>query len=98
MDQVPAKSPIEQIPLDQTEDPIRSKPKNVIVILREEGVGDLANSLQTFAPRGSKVIVISKKKPEVGPVWELFSVCCTPPAFVAFYCDTCAVDPKAMSG
>lgn len=65
VDQVPANSPIENIPLDQTEDPIRSRPKNVIVILREEGVGDLANSLQTFAPRGSKVTVISKEKPEV---------------------------------
>ena len=65
VDRAPSKSPIENIPLDQTSDPIRSKPKNLVLILREDNVGDLANSLQMFAPRGSTVTVISKEKPEV---------------------------------
>lgn len=73
VDRVPATSPIEHIPLDQTEDPIRTRAKNVIVILREEGVGDLANSLQTFAPRGSKVTVISKEKPAVRSRFACFA-------------------------
>lgn len=65
VDRAPSTSPIEKIPLDQTRDPIRSRPKNLVLILREDKVGDLANSLQTFAPRGSHVTVISKEKPEV---------------------------------
>lgn len=65
VDRVPAKSPIENIPLDQTSDPIRSKPKKLVLILREDNVGDLANSLQMFAPKGSSVTVVSKEKPEV---------------------------------
>lgn len=65
VDRVPAKSPIENIPLDQTSDPIRSKPKKLVLILREDNVGDLANSLQMFAPKGSTVTVVSKEKPEV---------------------------------
>ena len=65
VDRVPSISPIEHKPLDQTKDPIRSRPKHVIVVLREEGVADLASSLQTFAPNGSTITVISKEKPEV---------------------------------
>ena len=65
IDRVPSISPIEHKPLDQTKDPIRSRPKHVIVVLREEGVADLASSLQTFAPHGSTITVISKQKPEV---------------------------------
>ncbi|KAL0047458.1 hypothetical protein WJX82_003858 [Trebouxia sp. C0006] len=70
VDRAPSKSPIENIPLDQTSDPIRSKPKNLVLILREDNVGDLANSLQMFAPRGSTVTVISKEKPEDWPTGE----------------------------
>lgn len=65
VDRVPADSPIEKVPLDQTKDPIRSRPKKVVLVLREDKVGDLANSLQEFAPKGSQVTVISKEKPEV---------------------------------
>ena len=65
VDRAPTDSPIEHKPLDQTKDPIRSRPKNLVVVLREDNVGDLANSLQMFAPRGSVVTVISKEKPEV---------------------------------
>ena len=65
VDRAPSTSPIEKIPLDQTKDPIRSRPKNLVLVLREDKVGDLANSLQMFAPRGSQVTVISKEKPEV---------------------------------
>ncbi|KAA6419289.1 MAG: hypothetical protein FRX49_10813 [Trebouxia sp. A1-2] len=70
VDRVPSKSPIENIPLDQTSDPIRSKPKHLVLILREDNVGDLANSLQMFAPKGSTVTVISKEKPEDWPTGE----------------------------
>lgn len=65
VDRAPSTSPIENIPLDQTKDPIRSRPKNVVLVLREDKVGDLANSLQEFAPKGSQVTVISKEKPQV---------------------------------
>lgn len=65
VDRAPASSPIENIPLDQTKDPIRSRPKNVVLVLRDHKVGDLANSLQEFAPKGSQVTVVSKEKPEV---------------------------------
>ncbi len=76
VDRVPSKSPIENIPLDQTSDPIRSKPKNLVLILREDNVGDLANSLQMFAPKGSTVTVISKEKPEVTQLLLMHTVCC----------------------
>ena len=75
VDRAPSKSPIENIPLDQTSDPIRSKPKNLVLILREDNVGDLANSLQMFAPRGSTVTVISKEKPEVTQLLLMHTVC-----------------------
>lgn len=67
VDRAPAASPThpDKVPLDQTSDPIRSRPKNLVLILREDNVGDLANSLQMFAPKGSTVTVISKEKPAV---------------------------------
>ncbi|KAL3139211.1 hypothetical protein ABBQ32_005982 [Trebouxia sp. C0010 RCD-2024] len=70
VDRVPADSPIEKVPLDQTKDPIRSRPKKLVLVLREDKVGDLANSLQEFAPKGSQVTVISKEKPEDWPTGE----------------------------
>ncbi len=75
VDRAPSKSPIENIPLDQTSDPIRSKPKNLVLILREDDVGDLANSLQMFAPKGSTVTVISKEKPEVTELLMMHTDC-----------------------
>ena len=75
VDQAPATSPIENIPLDQTKDPIRSRPKNVVLVLREDKVGDLANSLQEFAPKGSQVTVISKEKPQVQAMLQSKRLC-----------------------
>ncbi len=77
VDRAPSKSPIENIPLDQTSDPIRSKPKNLVLILREDNVGDLANSLQMFAPKGSTVTVISKEKPEVSQLLLMHTDYCS---------------------
>lgn len=72
VDRAPAASPThpDKVPLDQTSDPIRSRPKNLVLILREDNVGDLANSLQMFAPKGSTVTVISKEKPADWPTGE----------------------------
>ena len=87
VDRAPTDSPIENKPLDQTKDPIRTRPKNLVLVLREDNVGDLANSLQMFAPRGSVVTVISKEKPEVWEVANASRVECHKPQQNAMCCD-----------
>lgn len=46
-------------------EPIRQRPKDVVVAWWHDNIADLLHSLDMFSPKGTTVRVISEEKPKV---------------------------------